>query len=76
VWAILGWAARELHVGFAGEPAARVLKGHVTVRFFPETHQLAYPVFAEAYVSRLLDRDEFRAHCDRHKTAARILQHL
>lgn len=76
VWAILGWDMRDLGVGFASEPTARVLEGGVRVRFFPEERQLAYPVFAEAYVSRLLDRDEFRAHCDRHKTAARILQHL
>ena len=33
-------------------------------------------VVAETYVSRLLDRDEFRAHCDRYKTAARILENL
>jgi len=38
--------------------------------------QIAYPVFAEAYVTRLLDRDEFRAHCDRYKTGTQILQHL
>jgi hypothetical protein len=31
---------------------------------------------AEVYVSKLLARDEFRALCDRHRTAQRILEHL
>lgn len=76
VWAILGWDVRELNVSFSVPPAARVLKGRAEVRFGSESHALAYPVFAEAYVARLLDRDEFRAHCDRYKTVERILAHL
>jgi hypothetical protein len=31
---------------------------------------------AEVYVSRLLDRDEFRRHCDRHQTRNAILANL
>lgn len=76
VWAILGWSTRSVTVGFAVPPAATVLKGHRRIRFVPESHQLAYPVFAEAYVERLLDRAEFRAHCDRYRTAERILGNL
>lgn len=33
-------------------------------------------VAAEVYVSRLLDRTEFRKHCDRHRTAKAILANL
>ncbi|MEO8136610.1 MAG: hypothetical protein ABI831_21880, partial [Betaproteobacteria bacterium] len=76
VWAILGWATRRLHVSFATEPTAHVLKGHVDLKFDPPYKWIAYPVFAEAYVTRVLNRPEFRAHCDRYKTRTRILEHL
>lgn len=76
VWAILEWATRSFHVAFATPPTVHVMKGHPTVTFDPTFRRIAYPVFAEAYVTRLLDRDEFRAHCDRYKTRGQILQHL
>ena len=37
---------------------------------------VAYPVMAEVYVDRILDRTEFRALCDRYQTAEAILEHL
>jgi hypothetical protein len=46
------------------------------VRFSGESHRLATPVMAEVYVSRLLDRDEFRRHCDRYRTREEILANL
>jgi hypothetical protein len=76
VWAILGSATRLLEVSFATPPTAHVVKGRPRVRFASTFRQIAYPVFAETYVARLLDRDEFRAHCDRYKTRSEILQHL
>jgi hypothetical protein len=76
VWAILGWATRLLQVSFATEPMARVLKGNVDLNFDPAFKWIAYPVFVEAYVTRVLNRDEFRAHCDRYKTRTRILEQL
>jgi hypothetical protein len=76
VWAILGWETRPLIVSFATPPAAQVLSGNVEVTFGSDHRRIAYPVFADVYVSRLLDRDEFRARCDRHKTRAAILQNL
>jgi hypothetical protein len=76
VWAILGWATRLLEVSFATPPTAHVVKGRPHVRFASTFRQIAYPVFAETYVTRLLDRDEFRAHCDRYRTRSEILQHL
>ena len=44
--------------------------------FCGDHYELAVPVMAEAYVPRLLDRDEFRRHCDRFKTQDRILANL
>ena len=35
-----------------------------------------FPYFAEAYVSELLPPDEFRKHCDKHKTAEAIIHAL
>jgi hypothetical protein len=76
VWAVLGWSTRNLEVEFATPPAAHVLQGHVRLDFVPETHPIAYPVLAETYVSRLMDGDEFRAHCDQYRTRSEILRHL
>jgi len=76
VWAILGWSRRTLGVEFAIRPAAEVLEGNVKINFSRVSYQLAHPVFVETYVSRLLDRDEFRAHCDRYQTRSRILKNL
>jgi hypothetical protein len=36
----------------------------------------AYPVTAEVYVDRILNRDEFRSHCNRSKTPSAILGNL
>ena len=76
VWAILGWATRDLHVSFATTPEPHVLRGRARIRFGSTDKRIAYPVFVETYVKRLLDRDEFRAHCDRYKTRSRILENL
>jgi len=48
----------------------------VELEFEPEGHTIASPVTAEVYVARLLDRAEFRAHCDRLKTPSAILAGL
>jgi hypothetical protein len=46
------------------------------VKFSGDVYEFAVPVMAEVYVSRLLDRDEFRRHCDRHRTGDAILANL
>lgn len=76
VWAVLGWSTRDLEVDFATAPAARVLQGHVRLDFVPERHPIAYPVLAETWVSRVMDGEEFRAHCDQFRTRSEILRHL
>ncbi len=76
VWAILGWSSRALDVAFNTPPTVRVLAGDVRIRYERCERSLVHPVFVETYVSRLLDRNEFRKHCDRYRTVAEILTHL
>lgn len=44
--------------------------------FLGKVHTLPYLVTAEVYVTELLDRAEFRAHCDRHETYEQIVGNL
>ena len=68
---------------FAKPPRAEVTRnGKPVVENPPELeftssgYSLAYPVSAEVYVSQILDRAEFRAHCDTYKTRGAILKNL
>lgn len=81
VWAFLGWRLKALEVSFARKP--RVVKTECSdrslaydLKFDGAGYLSAYPVFAEVWVSRLLNREEFRAHCDKYKTKAAILANL
>jgi hypothetical protein len=83
VWVFLGWSQRPVHIGFAKPPTAEVSqKGRkvdpkkVELKFGSRYQNLSYPVTAEVYVSTILNRDEFRQHCDRYKTQAAILENL
>jgi hypothetical protein len=84
VWAFLGWSTRPVHVDFATPPTYEVTrdgrkpdaKEMPEVHFYGTSYSVAYPVMAEVYVGRLLDRDEFRKHCDKYKTRAAILGNL
>ena len=44
--------------------------------FDSDHHRLGYLVTAEVYVTRPLNREEFRAHCDRYRTQDEILDNL
>ncbi len=46
------------------------------MEFGSESHKIAYFATAEVYVTRVLDRTEFRQHCDRHKTYREIVGNL
>jgi hypothetical protein len=64
-----------------GRPARRVVPGTdpavpPRVEFQREWCEAATPVFAEVYVERLMDRDEFRHFCDRHRTREEILANM
>lgn len=76
VWALLGWTSHELEVAWDTAPSITVLKGRMRVETTSSTYALATPAFAELYVRRLLDRDEFRAVCDRYRTRKAILAAL
>jgi hypothetical protein len=78
VWAFLGWAQREVTIDFAEPPRHRIRDGEgrdagarVRLEFVAAQRCVVEPVSAECYVSRLLDRDEFRAHCDRYRSVGR-----
>jgi hypothetical protein len=85
-WAFLGWWKQAVRVWYAQKPtvlgvewagpAEKKPARPRRVEFHGEFHNFVYPVMAEVYVSRLLDRDEFRRHCDLHKTREAILANL
>jgi hypothetical protein len=87
-WAVLGWRVvpadveyRQLPAVAAVEPVAHAGDGGgpgaaPQVLFAGERYGFAVPVMAEVYITRVLDRDAFRRHCDRHRTRAAILRHL
>jgi hypothetical protein len=84
VWVFMGWTVRPVEVSFATPPTATVFDANgkpVTVSgprlaFNSIRYNLAYPVTAEVYVAKLLNRHEVRAHCDRYKMRSAILANL
>jgi hypothetical protein len=84
VWVFLGWASQGGWISFSKPPAAVVVDeaGQVVDDDGPELvyhsayRTFVYPVMAEIYVDRLLDRDEFRHHCDLHVSREVIMQAL
>ena len=85
VWAFLGWRTVLVDAEYRVPPNVRAVEplpgtGQAgeppPVLFRSDRYQLAVPVMAEVYVERLLDRDEFRRHCDRFQTRDAILANL
>lgn len=84
VLVVLGWAQRSLSVGFDTPPVvtvrkaanSRIARSHPPVKFVGTNVTIQFPVMAEVYVSRILDRDEFRRLCDQHRWRDAILQAL
>ena len=82
-WVFLGWSSRPINVSFAQRPQATVVDGRDRpVRDQPHIDwgalraQLPYPVTAEVYVDRILDRNEFRRLCDNCSTRSEIMKRL
>jgi hypothetical protein len=85
VWAFLGWSSRPVEIEFARRPAVTVFdanrkpvpedKGPILI-FETARRSIAYPVMAEVYVKNILNREEFRQHCDKYRTRRQILQNL
>ena len=85
VWVMLGWTGTGASYGYHQAPTVTVTdeEGKPAVgEDAPEIiytgtwRELATPVFAEVYVTKLLNRDEFRRHCDTFQTQAAILNNL
>jgi hypothetical protein len=86
VWAFLGWRTTDVDVDYRWPPTVLAVESSRAagqpsadpppVLFSGDRYELAVPVMAEVYVSRPLDRDEFRRHCDRHNTRDGILANL
>lgn len=84
VWLFMGWSAKKLKVSFTRRPTVTVTNpaGEVLppakydVHFFDTEVSLSSPIVAEVYVSELLDREQFRRHCDAYRTSEAILANL
>ena len=85
VWAVLGIASKPMEVYYAKPPIVKEIKGpggtrvkpgEVDLEFVSQDTKLAYIVSAEVYVSRLLNRTEFRQLCDQKKTFKAIVDSL
>ena len=85
VWVMLGWEQANCAFGYVQEPGVKITDpdgkpvagDNAPEVYFSGTHRaLATPVFAEVYVTKLLNRTEFRRHCDTYQTKAAILANL
>jgi hypothetical protein len=85
VWAVLGVTTKPLTISYETRPAVVEIRGpdgkvvkprDVEVEFHREYHRTAYFATAEIYVRRLLNRTEFRQHCDKYKTYKAIVSNL
>ena len=81
VWVVLGYAVKPLAIWFKNEPQAVVLdakgkEARAKLNFLDIRKPLIYPVSAEVYVNTIMNRDEFRALCNKYKTPSAILNAL
>ncbi len=86
VWAFLGWQTADVDVEYRMPPSVVAVESSreagqsaaspPPVLFSGRRYEFVASVMSEVYVSRLLDRDEFRRHCDRHMTRDAILANL
>lgn len=84
VWAFLGWSSRPLDVSFKVPPKVTVTPAGLrkpgavppAIEFESVRYSLIYPVTVEAWVSKLMNRAEFAAHCDLWKTRKAIVENL
>jgi len=85
VWGFLGWQTRRIDFTLGSKPSVKVFNAEgktPTGLDDPEliwhdvSKTIATPVMAEVYVTKLLNRDEFRKHCDAFVTRSAILENL
>ncbi len=84
VWVVLGYEQQSLEVEFSSNPQITVFDrqgkkvdaASLDVHYNSQVCSLWYPVFAEIYVKKILDRNEFRKLCDKYSTKSEILKAL
>lgn len=81
VWVVMGYSVKPLSIWFVQEPEAVITdrQGNPVqgeLEFKSTKKYLIYPVSAEVYVNKLLNRNEFRTLCDKNKTQSAILEAL
>ncbi len=86
VWAFLGWRTTDVDVMYRRPPTVLAVDSATAARlpsaepppvlFSGNRHLVAVLVMAEVYVTQLLDRDQFRQHCDLFKSRDAILANL
>lgn len=84
VWAFLGWTTQRVSVYFNKTPAITVTDKagkaidpkRLEVNYAGNSYEIATPVFQELFVSKLLNRNEFRKHCDAYGSTAAIVKNL
>jgi hypothetical protein len=85
VWVFLGWTTQRVEIGYVRQPTAQVFDAdgnRVTddtgpeLIYYGERKTIATPVMAEVYVTKLLNREEFREHCDIYAKPSAILNNL
>lgn len=76
VWVFLGWSNRTLDVSFRNPPAFKVTNGKAEVHFHGTQRTIQSPIAAELQVTHLMNREEFRQHCDTYITREAILKNL
>jgi hypothetical protein len=84
VWVVMGWIGRPVYASYDKPPAVQVFNkdgtrlenGKYDLHFTANYQRLAYPVMAEVYVNEILDREQFRRHCDTYQTQSAILANL
>lgn len=84
VWVVMGWTGRGVYASYDKPPdvqvfnkdGARLEREKYHLNFTTNFQRLAYPVMAEVYVNEILDREQFRRHCDAYQTQSAILANL
>ncbi|MEZ6194506.1 MAG: hypothetical protein R3F20_02095 [Planctomycetota bacterium] len=76
-WAVFGWSARTVRIAFATRPTLTIKKKGLfrskpKVIWGSTSRRAPVPAMAEIWVREPLDRDEFRAICDEHRTVPAI----
>lgn len=82
VWLFMGWQSADLTVSYDHPPKVLLVNDeepnevHYELVYGSNSKRGAYPVFAEVYVDKLLNRKEFQKHCDKHFTEENIIANL